>query len=184
MPRPLLTLGYGNRELGEVLALLGRHEVRFLVDVRTAPYSRFSPAFTKENLASAVQCAGVRYVFMGDTIGGRPQDEACYDAEGHVDYRACRNHPTFLAGFDRLAAAWKQDLGVAVFCSELRPEQCHRTKLIADALVDRGVSVAHVDADGAVIGHEAVMDRLHDPQLNLLGDSGAATRSRRAIAAS
>lgn len=184
MPRPLLTVGYGNRELDEVLALLRLHSVRYLIDVRSAPYSRFNPAFSKENLAAAVAQSGARYVFMGDSIGGRPADEACYDEAGHVDYLACREHPAFRRGFERLRTAWEQDAGVAIFCSELRPEHCHRTKLIAEAMVAIGVAIEHIDADGTLVAHEIVMRRLLDAQMSLLGGPGEATRSRRAIAAS
>jgi uncharacterized protein (DUF488 family) len=184
VPRPLLSLGYGNRELDDVLALLRAHAVRYLIDVRSAPYSRFNPDFTKDNLAAAVEKAGVRYVFMGDTLGGRPPDQACYDEAGHVDYTACRAHPDFQNGFARLRTAFEQDAGVAIFCSELRPEQCHRTKLIAETMVDIGVPVEHIDADGSITSHAAVMQRLRDAQMTLLGGSSEATRSRRAIAAS
>ena len=184
MPRSLLTLGYGNRELDDVLVLLRGHAVRYLIDVRSAPYSRFNPAFSKDSLAEAVERSGVRYVFMGDTIGGRPADESCYDEAGHVDYLACREHPAFLQGFERLRAAWEQDAGAAIFCSELRPEQCHRTKLIAEAMIATGVPVEHIDADGSLVSHNVVMQRLEDAQMSLLGRPSEATRSRRTIAAS
>jgi uncharacterized protein (DUF488 family) len=179
-----VTIGYGNRELDDVQALLRLHSVRYLIDVRSAPYSRFNPAFSKENLAAAVARSETRYVFMGDSLGGRPADEGCYDAAGHVDYVACRAHPTFRHGFERLRAAWEQDAGAAILCSELRPEHCHRTKLIAEAMVAMGVPVEHVDADGTVVAHEIVMQRLQDAQMSLLGAPGEATRSRRVIAAS
>ena len=181
--RPLLTLGYGNRELDEILALLQSYRVRYLIDVRSVPYSRFNVAFSRENLAAAVDRNGTRYVFMGDSIGGRPNDPGCYDEDGHVDYVACQQHPAFQRGFERLRNAWEQDAGAAIFCSELRPEQCHRTKLIAAAMVSMGVPVEHVDADGTVVTHATVMSRLEDSQMRLLGDRNDATRSRRAIAA-
>jgi len=179
----LLTVGYGNRELDEVLALLCAHAVRYLIDVRSTPYSRFNPAFSRDHLATALERAGVHYVFMGDTLGGRPDDKACYDEAGHVDYLACRDHPAFKGGFERLRSAFEQDAGAAIFCSELRPENCHRTKLIAEAMAEMGVPVAHIDANGSLTSHSAVMERLHDAQISLLGGPSEATRSRRAIAA-
>jgi uncharacterized protein (DUF488 family) len=184
VPRPLLTLGYGNRELDDVLALVRAHGAKYLIDVRSAPYSRFNPDFSKDSLSAALERAGTRYVFMGDTIGGRPADDACYDEDGHVDYLACSQHPVFQRGFERLRTAWEQDAAVAIFCSELRPEHCHRTKLIAEAMVAMHVPIEHIDADGSLVAHELVMQRLRDPQMSLLGAPGAATRSRRAIATS
>lgn len=181
--RPLLTLGYGNRQLGDVLALLRAHDVRYLIDVRSVPYSRFNPVFSKESLAAAVEKAGIRYVFMGDTLGGRPNDRSCYDGAGHVDYLACRESLDFKDGFGRLRSAFDQDAGAAIFCSELRPEHCHRTKLIGEVMTEMGVPVEHIDADGSLTSHGAVMERLHDAQMSLLGGANHATRSRRAIAA-
>jgi uncharacterized protein (DUF488 family) len=80
--RPLFTVGYGNRQLDDVLALLRRYAVRHLIDVRSAPYSRFNPAFSRGLLAGAVEKVSIRYVFMGDTMGGRPDDASCYDDAG------------------------------------------------------------------------------------------------------
>lgn len=107
------------------------------------------------------------------------------DEAGHVDYLACREHPVFQRGFERLRTAWEQGVGVAIFCSELRPEQCHRTKLIAEAMAAMGVPIEHIDADGALlVAHEVVMERLQDAQISLLAGPSEATRSRRAIATS
>jgi uncharacterized protein (DUF488 family) len=183
VPRSLLTVGYGNRELDDVLVLLRAHAVRYLVDVRSAPYSRFNPAFSRDHLASAIERMGMRYVFMGDTLGGRPNEKSCYDEAGHVDYIACREHPDFKRGFERLRTAFEQDAGAAIFCSELRPEHCHRTKLIAEAMTEMGVPVEHIDADGSLTTHSVVMERLYDVQTSLLGGPSEATRSRRVIAA-
>ena len=115
-------------------------------------------------------------------LGGRPSDRSCYDEAGHVDYLACRENPGFKDGFGRLRSAFERDAGAAIFCSELRPEHCHRTKLIGEALADMGVPVEHIDADGSLASHAAVMERLHDAQMSLLGGANHATRSRRAIA--
>lgn len=181
--RPLLTVGYGNRRLDDVLALLRRYEVRYLIDVRSVPHSRFNPAFSKGHLAAAMENVGIRYVFMGDTLGGRPDDASCYDEAGHVDYLACRESPDFKGGFERLRSAFEQNAGAAILCSELRPEDCHRTKLIAEVMADMGVPVQHIDGDGSLTSHGAVMERLHRGQMSLLGGPDQATRSRRPIAA-
>jgi uncharacterized protein (DUF488 family) len=182
MARPLLTLGYGNRQLDDVLALLRTHDVRYLIDVRSVPYSRFNPVFSKDNLAAAVEKAGIRYVFMGDTLGGRPNDRSCYDEAGHVDYLACRESLDFKDGFGRLRSAFEQGAGAAIFCSELRPEHCHRTKLIGEVMAKMGVAIEHIDVDGTITSHGVVMERLRDAQMSLLGGANQATRSRCAIA--
>jgi uncharacterized protein (DUF488 family) len=57
--RSLLALGYGNCQLGDVLALLRANEVRYLIDVRSVPCSRFNPVFSKNSLATAVEKTGI-----------------------------------------------------------------------------------------------------------------------------
>ena len=48
---PIYTIGYGDRSLEEFIAALHANAIAYLLDVRTAPYSRFKPEFSKEALA-------------------------------------------------------------------------------------------------------------------------------------
>jgi hypothetical protein len=82
---PIYTIGYGNRSLDSFIATLQQYQIAYLVDVRTAPYSRFKPEYSKEALAAALQAKGIRYLFLGDKLGGRPPDPTCY-TDGKVDY--------------------------------------------------------------------------------------------------
>src|SRR5436305_1865216 len=88
---PIRTIGYGARSVDEFVSELAAGRAEYLVDVRSAPYSRFKPEFSRKSLAARLEREGVRYVFMGDTLGGRPDDPDCYDAEGRVDYERCRS---------------------------------------------------------------------------------------------
>ena len=47
-------------------------------------------------------------------------------------------------------------------CSEKEPLDCHRTLLIGKTLTRRGVSVAHIHADGSLESHDDAMNRLLD----------------------
>ncbi|MBI3192019.1 MAG: DUF488 family protein, partial [Pedosphaera parvula] len=47
---PLYTIGYGTRTLVEFLAALKSNRIEYLIDVRTAPYSRHKPEFAKDQL--------------------------------------------------------------------------------------------------------------------------------------
>ena len=64
------TIGYGARTLDELLAALQAQRIEYLLDVRTSPYSKFKPEFGREALEAALKARGIRYVFMGDTLGG------------------------------------------------------------------------------------------------------------------
>jgi uncharacterized protein (DUF488 family) len=166
----LLTLGYGKRSIGEAIALLRQHDIGFLVDLRSAPYSRYHPDFSHDALRRHLSGQGITYLYMGEELGGRPNDPECYDVQGRVDYAACRRRQAFRQGIGRLRTAWEQGRRVALLCSEARPEQCHRSKLVGAALAEEGVEVQHLDEDDTPLTQAEVMARLQDGQMNLSAD--------------
>jgi uncharacterized protein (DUF488 family) len=178
---PILTIGYGLRDVRELVALLHRHGVEYVGDVRSAPYSRRRPEFSREGLERLLRTSELRYLFLGDTLGGRPDDPDCYDADGHVDYERCRTSPSFAAGIDRVEIAHREGHRLALLCSETRPTDCHRSKLLAEMLTERGVPVAHIDEHGQLVEHAEIAARIRGPQLSL--DAGGLGRSRRAYRA-
>ena len=52
MPPAVLTVGHSNHPLDRFLALLARHGVEALVDIRRFPGSRKHPHFGRDNLAA------------------------------------------------------------------------------------------------------------------------------------
>ena len=176
-PLPLFTIGYGARSLEEFIAGLKANGIEFLLDVRTSPYSKFKPEFSKEILQRSLDRARIRYLFMGDTLGGQPKDPACH-TDGKVDYDKVRTQPFFQEGIARLRKAFEQQRPVALMCSEGRPEQCHRSKLIGEALVAAGIPVCHIDEDGALLTQTQVIDRLTKGQLDLFGPASFTSRKR------
>lgn len=179
----LFTVGYGARSLTELIALLREHRIEFLLDVRSSPYSKFKPEFTREPLEDALRAAGIRYLFLGDSLGGQPKAPDCH-TEGKVDYAKVRRQPFFQAGLTRLRAAHEQGRRVALMCSEGRPEQCHRSKLIGVALEEIGIPIHHWDEQGRVLTQTQVMDRLTGGQLDLFGGPTLTSRKRYAPGAS
>jgi uncharacterized protein (DUF488 family) len=174
---PLYTIGYGARKLEEFIEALRANRIDYLIDVRTAPYSKFKPEFSKELLQYNLERARIRYVFMGDTLGGRPNDPAC-QTDGKVDYAKVRAQPLFQAGIERLKRAFEQQQRVALMCSEGRPEQCHRSKLIGETLAAAGIPVCHIDEDGQLLTQTQVIDRLTRGQLDLFGQPSFTSRKR------
>lgn len=176
---PVYTIGYGARDAEAFVAALQQYGIAYLIDVRSKPYSRFKPDFSKERLEELLRAAGIRYVFMGDSLGGRPDDPSCYDADGKVDYARVAERPFFQSGLDRLAKAHSQGLPVSLMCSEGKPESCHRTKLIGKALVRRNIPVAHIDENDELISQGEVLLRLTGGQLSIFGDDMLPGRSRK-----
>ena len=174
---PVYTIGYGARTLDEFIAALKANEIEYLLDVRTAPYSKFKSEFSRELLQHHLERAGIRYVFMGDALGGQPKD-ACCQTDGKVDYDKVRVQPFFAAGLKRVQQAFQQRHRIALMCSEGKPEQCHRSKLIGEALIAAGVPVCHIDEDGALISQPEVIDRITRGQMDLFGAPSFTSRKR------
>ena len=177
MERSLFTLGYGGRTLEEVIALLKANGVECLVDVRSAPYSKFKPEFSKEALASSLQAAGIAYRFAGQELGGRPDAPECY-VDGKVDYDLVRKTEFYARGVERVRKAREQGMRMALFCSEQKPEECHRSKLIGVTLDELGIAVSHIDEDGSLRSQEEVIARLTRGQLDLFGGPAFTSRKR------
>ena len=53
-------------------------------------------------------------------------------ARGRIDYDKVRAQSFFQAALERLKNALAQQGRVALMCSQGRPEQCHRSKLIGE----------------------------------------------------
>lgn len=174
---PIYTIGYGDRDLARFIAVLEANAIAYLLDVRSAPYSRFKPEFSKAALTKALADHGIRYVYVGDSLGGRPDDPTCY-VDGRVDYDRVREKEFFQRGIARVQAAHRQQLRVVLMCSEGKPEQCHRTKLIGETLVAQGVPVVHIDEHDCLISHIEAIQRLTDGQLSLFGQESFASRKR------
>jgi uncharacterized protein (DUF488 family) len=168
MAGSILTIGYGNRSLEEVVASLRSESVQYLIDVRSNPISGFKPEFSAEPLERALRTAGIRYVFMGDSLGGRPADASCYEG-GHVIYQRVQEKAFFKEGIRRLVNALGQSLSVCLLCSEGRPSNCHRSKLIGVALDALGVEVVHLDQGGRRLSQAEVVKALESSQGDLFG---------------
>lgn len=151
----VLTVGYGNRPFEAFVDLLGEHGIRLLADVRSVPFSRAHPVFERSALAVDLPRHGVAYEWMGDRLGGKP-----LPGRGPIPSTAFAN------GLRRLACL-ADARRTAVMCAELRPEHCHRTRLLGAALAARGVEVLHVDERGELVPHRDVVRRITKGQATL-----------------
>lgn len=157
-PHPAYTIGHGTRKADEFIHLLKKFEIQYLLDVRSRPYSRFNPHFNQKKLQELLKENGITYVFMGDTLGGRPTDPAAYDIEGKIDYTRLQQQDYFRQGIERVKTALQQELSIALMCSERKPEDCHRSRLIGRVLFDDGIEIRHIDETGETKDQRTVMN--------------------------
>ena len=156
---PVFTVGHSNHPPETFINLLVRHGVDEIIDVRSAPYSRYTPHFNHDALQNSLDDIGIAYAYLGGELGGRPADRSCYDPDGRVRYDRVADTEQFDDGIRSVIRA-ADERHVALLCTEKEPLECHRTLLVARALAERGVAVQHILADGALESHGEAMTRL------------------------
>ncbi len=149
------TIGHSNRPIGAFVGLLEANGIARLVDVRTMPRSRHNPQFNADALPATLAAAGIAHTAMpglGGLRHARPDspNRAWRNASfrGYADYM---QSPEFERHLERLVALAARER-VCIMCAEAVPWRCHRS-LIADALLARGVPVAHIIGPSAPRPH-------------------------------
>ncbi len=170
----IFTIGHSNGSMETFLGLLQQHHIEAVVDVRSSPYSRYASQFNKDSLKLAVSDAGIRYVYLGEELGGRPQSPEYYDAAGHVLYSKLAGSEAFRQGLDRLLKGIA-DYRVTLMCSEENPTHCHRRLLISRVLFEKNIHILHIRGDGTIQTEEQMRAEMGgDPaaprQRGLFGD--------------
>ena len=65
----LYSIGYSTRTTEKFIQLLKDYSIEYVIDVRTQPYSKRFPNYKKQTIEKNLSNHGIRYVFMGDSLG-------------------------------------------------------------------------------------------------------------------
>jgi uncharacterized protein (DUF488 family) len=163
MANRIFTVGHSAAEFSAFLELLGRHDVKLLVDVRSRPQSARFPHFDGIEMETRLRSAGLRYLFLGEELGGRPDDTKAYRGDGLVDYRTRRKSHAFQAGLERVLQE-AEHFNLALMCAEEDPLSCHRFLMICPELVFAGVQPQHIRKGGVLETQLDAEDRLLETQ--------------------
>jgi len=184
-PATILTIGHSNHPIEKLLSLLQASRVEVVVDTRSQPYSKYTAHFNREALQSAIAGAGMKYLYLGRELGGRPEGSEYYDAGGRVLYAKVADSRLFGDGIERVLAG-SERYRVALLCAEEDPRDCHRRLLVARVLAERGALIRHIRGDGRLQPEEELRAELEAEhperaQLELFGppevDEWKSTRS-------
>ena len=126
-----------------------RHGIEVLVDIRSRPYSRHAPQFNATAIEATLSGNGIRYLFLGRELGGRPEEEIFYDTKGRVDYALVERSRPFLDGIKSVEREIQSNR-ISLLCSEEDPARCHRRLLVGRALEERGFTLRHIRGDGSL----------------------------------
>lgn len=154
----VFTIGHSNHSIDAFIALLRRHGVSAVCDVRSHPYSRYATQYSGHALKAALANAGIAYVFLGKELGARSDNPACYK-QGKVQYDRLAQEPGFAEGIKRIIHGMDR-YRITLMCTEKDPIECHRALLVARKLFDTGIQIKHIHADGTIETHEAMESRL------------------------
>lgn len=176
--KEMFTVGHSNHTMEHFIELLRAHHISAVADVRSNPYSEYSPQFNREPLEKKLRDVGIEYVFLGGELGARRKEESCY-VSGQAEYHAIKNLSAFRHGLDRVLEGIGQ-YTVALLCAEADPLACHRTILICPELRARcpEIKISHILGDGGLESHEEAeqrLIRLHKLQPELFGELTSAS---------
>ena len=169
----IYSIGHGNKKIDDFIAELKSFNIQFLLDIRSKPFSKWNPQFNQYELKTKLEEEGIKYVFVGDKLGGLPDDRTCYDREGKVLYDVIKQKNFFKQGIERLTSANEKKIQLAIMCSESKPEECHRSKLIGQELLLEKISLKHILSTTKIKSQETVILELNKglATTNLFGNS-------------
>jgi uncharacterized protein (DUF488 family) len=171
--KELFTIGHSNHSLEHFLELLLGYQVSAIADVRSSPYSKYSPQFNKDELRSALRKANIDYVFLGGELGARQFEDSCH-TDGKVMYDRITQLPAFKCGLEKIFQRIEH-YRVALMCAESDPIKCHRAILVCRELkkICPDLEITHILGDGTGERQEMLEERLvnlYKLQPELFGD--------------
>jgi uncharacterized protein (DUF488 family) len=143
----------------QFVKLLRDSAVELVVDVRTKPQSSRFPQFSQPGFQRLLAAEGIAYLFLGEELGGRPDDPDAYRPDGLVDYRSRRKSYAFRAGLERLLNELEAHT-LAMMCAEEDPLECHRFLMICPELVRAGIQPLHIRKGSRIEMQSAAESRL------------------------
>lgn len=170
----LYSIGHGHKTIEEFVAELNVYEIKYIIDVRSIPFSKWAQHFNQGVIETWLHQFGVTYSYMGDTIGGKLQNDSCYDREGYLDYKKMAEMPKFQEGLKRLVSANESGSHIAIMCTETDPTLCHRSKLIGRELFFKNhINITHILEADKNLSQAEIMQALSkgqwDPNGTLFG---------------
>ena len=146
----IFTIGHSNQSLDDFIKLLIDNDVDVLVDVRSYSHSKFAPQFNSKIIKRAVTEKGIKYMYFGKELGGKPENPSYYDQEGYVLYGLIAESDAFKKNIKRLITGIEKNHRIALMCSEEDPKYCHRRMLIGRVLAQYGVDELHLRSNGRI----------------------------------
>jgi len=152
----IYTIGHSNHSIETFLNLLRDLRIDVVVDVRSKPSSQVVPHFNRKPLENSLKLTGLKYLYFGKELGGKPVSKELYDVDGHVLYGSIAKSPPFIQAIERLLKGVRE-CRVALLCAEENPLNCHRRLLVGKVLRNYDVSLQHIRGNGRVQSEQELL---------------------------
>jgi uncharacterized protein (DUF488 family) len=149
----IFTIGHSNLEINRFIGILKDNEISVVVDIRSVPFSRFSPQYNRKNLENEFAKRSILYEYEGNDLGGRIKDKECYitktipDRKTNIaqliDFTVLENKIWFQNGIKKIIELSSGNKTV-IMCSEENPDNCHRKLLVGKKLELLGHRIIHL----------------------------------------
>jgi uncharacterized protein (DUF488 family) len=143
------TIGHSKHDITDFLSLLKEQEIKVVIDVRSEPFSRRMPQFSKSELERFLKADGFEYLYMGEELGGHPKDTSLYTPRVILDYDRITNSQAFISKMNHVVDIAQSQV-VVLMCAEGLPTRCHRESLLGSYLRSKGHRVLHILPDGDI----------------------------------
>lgn len=144
----IYTIGHSNHDVAKFLELLEMHQIDMLIDVRSAPSSKYATQYDQKALKGSLKDASIQYKYMGKSLGGRPKDKDVLNSESKIVRENIEQKDWYKQGIQELIEISKKHGRVAFMCSEEDPTHCHRGYIVSNTLIEMGVNILHIRATG------------------------------------
>lgn len=156
----LFTIGHSQYSVKYFVEVLNKYGIDYLLDVRSIPYSKYAEQYNKESISKELNHVNIKYVFMGNYFGARPQNMELYNDEGYLDFERVRKSQDFCKGIENVIMGLNQGHRIALMCTEKEPIDCHRAILVARAFELRMVYAKHILSNGKILTQKQLDEQL------------------------
>lgn len=162
----VFTVGHSNLSRDEFDALLRRHGIEVLVDVRTYTKSRYCPHFDKDRISGYMEDKGIEYHHLPELGGHR------YEGEGsgrrRLSYEECIARKEFQRSLKAVRDCVREGYRVALMGAESDPLDSHRSVMLGRALAHpeiydrrlKPMDVQHIIRQGYCLSQEYLENRM------------------------
>ncbi len=140
----LFTIGHSNYEINYFINIVKKYKINCIVDVRSIPYSKYSPQYNKENIKKLLKINKINYIYMGKEFGAMRTAKTLYTKEGYVDFEKVKYDKDFKLGINRVKVGVEKGYKIAFMCAEKIPSDCHRCILIGRTFKNLGYNIINI----------------------------------------